>query len=770
MLLARWLLYFFLTLLALALLGAALVGFAVLVAYPKLPSLETLTDYQPKIPLRIFSVEGKLIGEFGEERRAIVKIEDVPLRMQQAILAAEDERFYEHRGVDYIGALRAAYSNFTAGGTRQGASTITMQVARNFFLTKEKTYTRKFNEVLLAFKIERNLNKAQILELYLNQIYLGQHAYGFAAAAQTYFAKPLSELNLAETATLAGLPKAPSRYNPVTNMQRAKVRQQYVLRRMLELNFITDEEYTNALDTKLVVKRQQPEFAVPAEHFAELVRQAMVERFQEDAYSRGYRVYTTLDTKHQQAAYAALRKGVLEYDRRHAFRGAERYVQLPANASEEDLEEALQEDTPSDDLQPGIVLVATPKSVTVYKKGGERLEIVGDGIKFAQRMLTEKAPADKKLTRGAVIRVQKTDKGWQIAQLPQVEAALVSMDPNTGAIIALAGGFDFERNKFNHATQAWRQPGSSFKPFIYSAALEKGFTPATIINDAPLLFDASMTGSEAWEPKNYDGTYGGPMRLRTALAKSKNLVSVRIMQAIGTQYAQDYITRFGFDAKQHPAYLTMALGAGSVTPLQMASAYAVFANTGYRITPYVIERIEDSQGRVLARYQPQRAGDGAPRVIDERNSFVMTSLMREVIKSGTAARAMVLGRNDLAGKTGTTNDQVDAWFAGFNRSLVAVAWIGFDNPQSLGEKETGAQAALPIWMSYMGQVLKGVPEQPLEVPPGIASVMIDPETGLRTFRGGTVEYFYQEHTPAAQDIIEIQGITRPLEEIRNQLF
>jgi penicillin-binding protein 1A len=767
--LARSLFGFFLALLGLALLSTVVLGFAAFVAYPNLPSLETLTDYQPKIPLRIHSAEGNLIGEFGEERRALVKIGDVPERMRQAILAAEDERFYEHGGIDYLGVMRAAYSNFTAGSARQGASTITMQVARNFFLSKEKTFTRKFNEVLLAFKIEHNLSKDQILELYVNQIYLGQHAYGFVAAAQAYFGKNLEELTLAETAVLAGLPKAPSRYNPVANPGRAKLRQQYVLRRMHELDFISHDEFSQSLDARLIVKKQQQEFDAPAAYFAEMVRQAMYDRFKEEAYTKGYRVFTTLSTEHQKMAQAALHKGLLEYDRRHGFRGAERYVNLAAQVSNEVLEDMLQEETPSGDISPAIVLEASPKSVKLYRRGGERLEISGDGLKFASPMLGEKAPADKRLKRGAVTRVHKRDKGWEIVQLPAAEAALISISPDTGAIFSLVGGFDYDRNKFNHVSQAWRQPGSSFKPFIYSAALEKGFTPATIVNDAPLSFAASQTGSEPWEPKNYDGIYGGPMRIRTALAKSKNLVTVRIMQAIGPQYAQDYITRFGFDARQHPAYLTMALGAGSVTPLQMAVAYSVFANGGYRVTPYVIERIEDSQGRVLAQYQPERAGTGAPRVIDERNAYVMTSLMRDVVKHGTAARAMQLGRNDLAGKTGTTNDQVDAWFAGFNRDLVAVAWIGFDNPHSLGEKETGAQAALPIWMGYVGAALKGVAERPLQVPQGIAAVSIDPETGLRVPRG-TVEYFYQEHVPPASEIVEIQGAGRPAEEIRNQIF
>ena len=750
---SRWWLFPLGLLLSCTAAAALVIVFAAIIVSPSLPDLSVLTDYQPKVPLRIFSLEGQLIGEFGEERRAVVKIDAVPKSMRDAILAAEDDRFYQHGGVDYLGVMRAAFSNFVSGGARQGASTITMQVARNFFLSKEKTLTRKFTEVLLAFKIEHSLSKDQILELYLNQIYLGQRAYGFAAASQIYFGKPLEQISLAEMAMLAGLPKAPSSFNPVVNPKRAKLRQQYVLRRMRELNFISDEQWQAADKQVLAVKKYVNEYSVKADHFSEMVRQVMFDRFKEDAYTSGYSVFTTLSVAHQDAAHAAVRKGVVEYDRRRGYRGAESYAELGPTPNEEDFEDALQDESESDDIYPALVLDVSARAVKVYRKGGETFEISGDGLKFAQKMIGEKAPANQKLRRGALIRVQKDEKGqWLISQMPQAEAALVSMDPADGAVRALVGGFDFSRNKYNHVTQAMRQPGSSFKPFIYSAALEKGYTPATIINDSPLTFDASQTGSEPWEPKNFDGKFEGPMRLRTALVKSKNLVSVRILQSITPQYAQDYITRFGFEAKNHPPYLTMALGAGNVTPMQMVGGYAVFANGGFRVTPYFISRIEDAKGNVVAQARPDRAGEGAERAIDGRNAFIMTSLLQDVVRSGTATRAMQLGRTDLGGKTGTTNEFVDAWFCGFGTGLVAVSWIGFDNPHTLGHNETGGQAALPMWITYMGRAMKGVEELPKSVPEGVVQVRINSESGLREADGrGIPEYFYQEFLPPERD-------------------
>lgn len=746
------------------------VGFAAALIYPTLPTLEVLTDYRPKIPLRVYSADGKLIGEFGEERRAVVKLEQVPKTLINAIVAAEDERFYQHGGVDYLGVARAALSNFTSGGVKQGASTITMQVARNFFLSKEKTLTRKFNEMLLAFKIESSLSKQQIIELYINQIYLGQRAYGFAAAAQIYYGRPLAELSIAQQAMLAGLPKAPSRFNPVANPSRAKLRQQYVLRRMRELGMLTPEQLANADKEPLTTRQTANEFQVHADYFAEMVRAQMFERYGEDTYTHGFRVHTTLLSEHQRAAYYALRKGVLDYDRRHGYRGPEAYVELAGELSNEKLEDALQEAPDSDDMYPALVLEASPKLVRVYRSGGERITVSEEGLKFAARLLGENVPPTQRIRRGAIIRITKDEKGrWQIAQLPQVESALVSADPRTGAIRALIGGFDFNRNQYNHVTQALRQPGSSFKPFIYSAALEKGFTAATVINDAPLTFTAAQTGSEPWEPKNYDGKFEGPMRLRTALAKSKNLVSVRILQAITPQYAQDYISRFGFDPKLHPPYLTMALGAGNVTPMQMLGAYSVFANGGYKIAPYFIDRVEDDKGKVLLTNQPLVAGESAERVIDPRNAFIMSSLMRDVVRAGTATRAMRLKRNDLAGKTGTTNEFVDAWFGGFQPTLVAIAWMGFDQPKTLGRNETGGSAALPIWIDYMATALKNVPEEGFNPPPGVIVMPVNAETGLRAGDGsGISEYFYQEF-PAPSSDGAVGGDKLP-DDARNQLF
>ena len=745
----RWLLPLIIVL-TVILLPLLLFGMAVILAYPTLPSLEVLTDYHPKMPLRVYSAEGTLLGEFGEERRALVKIADVPDNMKHAILAAEDDRFYQHGGVDYTGVVRAALSDLTGGSSKQGASTITMQVARNFFLSKEKTFTRKFNEMLLAFKIEHYLSKDEILQLYINQIYLGERSYGFAAAAQIYFGKPLNQLSIAEDAMLAGLPKAPSSYNPVVNPKRAKLRQLYVLRRMHDLHFITDVQYKQAQNQPIAPKHVSQEFPVKADYLTEMVRQAMYDKYQDAAYTQGLKVYTTIRQQDQNAAYHAVRKGVLEYDRRHGYRGPEGFVDLRKDSGEEYMEDALQDSTDNDDLTPAVVLSASPAQIQAYCKGGERIVISGEGLRFAQRALTDKVPLNQRIVTGSIIRVQRTDQGaWQISQLPQVEAAFVSGNPKDGAIYSLVGGFDFNQNQFNHVTQAWRQPGSSIKPFIYSGALEKGFTPATIINDAPLSFSADQTGSAPWEPKNYDGKYEGPMRMREALIHSKNLVSIRILQSITPTYAQDYITKFGFDAAKHPPYLTMALGSGSVTPLQMLAGYSVFANGGFRIYPYFIERVEDAQGHVLSQAHPVVADENAQQVIDVRNAYTMVSMMQDVIRRGTGSHAMQLGRQDLAGKTGTTSDSVDAWFCGFQPTVVGIAWMGFDQPRSLGGKETGGGAALPIWMSYMEKVLKNVPEAEYTMPDNMVAVRIN-DNGRRDDNSTRVEYFYKENEPGVQ--------------------
>jgi penicillin-binding protein 1A len=765
----RWLIPA-LILLTLLLLPASLLGLAVILTYPTLPSLDALTDYRPKIPLRIYSEEGTLLGEFGEERRALLKITEVPKIMKQAILAAEDDRFYQHSGIDYTGVLRAALANLS-GESKQGASTITMQVARNFFLTREKTFSRKFNEVLLTFKIEHSLTKDEILQLYINQIYLGQRAYGFASAAQIYFGKRVGELTIAEAAMLAGLPKAPSAFNPVINPKRAKLRQLYVLRRMHELHHINDAQLKIAQLQPVETIRSNQEFGIKADYILEMVRQIIYDKYQEDAYTQGFRVYTTLRARDQMAAYKAVRKGILDYDRRNGYRGPERFVDLRnGNMDSEQFEEALQDSNDSDDLIPAIVLAASPASIHAYTKHGETIEMSGESIRFALPNLSKKVALNQRINPGSVIRVQKNDTGvWQISQLPQVEAAFVSGNPRSGAIYSLVGGFDFSRNQFNHITQALRQPGSSFKPFVYSAALEKSFTPATVINDAPLVFDAEQTGSEPWEPKNYDGKFDGPMRMRQALVKSKNLVSIRILQSITPQYAKDYAMKFGFDAANIHAYLTMALGAGSVTPMQMLTGYSVFANGGYKVTPYFIDRIEDARGTILSKTQPVVAGGGAEQVIDPRNAYTMVSMMQDVVKHGTATRAMQLGRNDLAGKTGTTNDSIDAWFCGFQQNVVGISWIGFDQPRSLGDKETGGGAALPMWINYMGKALQGIPEAQYPVPEGVVALPIN-DAGLHDDSSGRIEYFYAENVPSAAPPPAATEQSNSAETVKDQLL
>ena len=747
---SRWILYPLMLLAGCAAMIAAMVIVVLVLTYPNLPSLEILTDYRPKIPLRIYTADGHLIGEFGEERRAVVRIQEVPEVMKQAILAAEDERFYQHGGIDALGVLRAAASNLIGGGKKQGASTITQQVAKNFFLSSEKTYARKLYEALLSFKIEANLSKDQILELYINQIYLGQRAYGFGAAAQIYYGKALKDITPAEAAMLAGLPKAPSAFNPVVNPKRARLRQQYVLRRMRELGFIDNKQHEEAVKQALIIKRDTNEFAVHAEYVAEMARQMAAERFPEEVYSRGLKVYTTITRNDQEAAYASMRRGVLDYDRRHGYRGAETYVEMSNIKSDQDeaLDEILQDFSDSPDLHPAVILQANAKQIRAYRRGGETLTITGDGLKLAAKMLDDKAPANKRLRRGAIIRVQTDDKNnWRITQMPEVEAAFLSTDPQTGAIRSLVGGFDFNRNKFNHATQAWRQPGSSFKPFIYSGSLEKGFTPASIIEDSPISFPAAVTGSQAWEPKNYDGKYEGPMRMRTALAKSKNMVSIRLLQASGVHFIQDYATRFGFDADKHPPYLTMALGAGSVTPWQMVTAYSVFANGGYRIQPYIVSEIRDERDQLLAQAQPVKAGDESLLVIDPRNAYVMDSMLRDVTIYGTAARASAtLKRRDLAGKTGTTNEHVDAWFCGYQQTVVGCSWVGFDQPKNMGGGETGGTTALPAWIGYMAKVLKDVPESFLPQPSGLVAV-----DNQSAGKGPAKEVFYKENVPATME-------------------
>lgn len=748
----------------LAVAGGLVLVFMLAMAYPNLPAIDSLTDYRPKIPLRVFTADNVLIGEFGEERRNLMRINDIPNVMKKAVLAIEDDRFYEHNGVDYLGIVRAAMNNFFGGGAKQGASTITQQVARNFFLSSEQTLKRKIYEVMLAWKIEQNLSKDQILEVYMNQIYLGQRAYGFSSAAQIYFGKSLRDVTVAEAAMLAGLPKAPSAYNPVVNPKRARARQQYILQRMHQLHYITDAQYTSAQHEELRIKTDSSEFGVHAEYVAEMARQLVYEQFKEETYTRGLTVFTTITKADQDAAYLALRKGVMDYERRHGYRGPEGYMQIPASKDEVDdaIEVELAEHADSDDIVPAVVTEASPKLVKAVLSSGEEITISGTGLSFATNLLSDKAPPAKRVKRGAVIRVMQEGGSWTITQIPLVQSAFVAANTSDGAIRALIGGFDFSLNKFNHVTQAWRQPGSSFKPFIYSASLEKGLSPATIINDAPIRIEAGQTGGQAWEPKNYENKFDGPMTMRKGLTKSKNMISIRILQKIGAKYGQEYTTRFGFDAERNPPYLTLALGAGAVTPLQMAGAYAVFANGGYRVSPYLIAKIVDANGHVLSEVNPDKAGDPANRIIDERNAFMIDSMLKDVVKYGTASRAMALKRTDLAGKTGTTNDSLDAWFAGYQASVVGIAWIGYDQPKNLGNRETGGGLALPIWMGYMQTVLKGVPMAERPVPDGLIQV--------------AGEYYYAENPPGAS--VKSLGLSDTLpttdeatqDGVKNELF
>ena len=748
---------------------SALSALAITLIYPTLPSLETLTNYRPKQPLRVYSADKFLIGEFGEERRAFIKIDDVPKNLKDAVLAIEDRRFYQHNGIDTTGVIRAIKNNLT-GKSHEGASTITMQVAKNFFTgpNKKRNMITKVKEALLAMKIEKALNKDQILELYINQIYLGQRSYGFAAASQVYFGKPLNKLTLAESAMLAGLPKAPSGYNPFTKPQRAIDRQHEVLRDMHRFGFIDEAKFNDAMAQKLVFKsaKQTKDLSLSADYVAEIVRQILYERYQDAIYSSGLKVYTTIKKANQEAANQAVLQGILDYQRRQGYQKSEKTIdltQLKSANVNEGLQLVLDDIEEYSGFVPAIVTEVSAKSVKVFSRRGEKVEITGAGLSLLQKSLNDKDPKNQKIKVGSVVRIIKSQSQWHIVELPQVESALVALNPEDGAITALVGGFDFTRNKFNHVTQAWRQPGSSFKPFVYSAALEKGFTPASVVEDEPLTISAAENGSnKVWEPKNYDGKYSGPIRLRTALTKSKNMVSIRVLKRIGARYAQDYITKFGFSRKDHPAYLTMALGAGQTTPWNMAAGYAVFANGGYRIEPHIIQKITDSNGNIIEEKQYPRARQNAPRVIDGRNAFLMTSMMRDVVLKGTATKAKVLGRQDLAGKTGTTNNNIDAWFAGYNPKQVAVAWIGYDQPRTLGKDETGGKAALPIWIHYMATALSGMPDEPYRVPDGVMQNKIDAYTGtlINEDDEGIYEYFYQENPPPSAQI-ELPPMTDP---------
>jgi len=689
---------------------------------PDVPDISAVTDYRPKIPLRVYSADKVLIGEFGAERRDFVQIAKVPALMKTAVLAIEDTRFYEHGGIDWIRALGAAKANITDFGS-QGASTITMQVARNFFLSRDKTLPRKLTEIALAYKIEKALTKDQILEVYLNQIYLGQRSYGFSSAARTYFGKSLNDLTLAETAMLAGLPQNPSSSNPVTNPAAAKKRQQTVLRRMFELKAITEPQYRRALAEPLTLRRDGAGYGGRAAWVAEIARQAVHTRFGAAAYERGITVTTTVIAAEQEAAWDAVRRNVVAYDRRHGYRGPEARIALPAagDARDDAVAAALQKRPAVDGFVPAVIVSASAKRVRAATTGGETIEITGAGLRFAAGALAPAAKAGVKLSPGAVIRLSKSQGDWTITQLPEVAAAFVAVDAGTGAYRALVGGFDFGLNKFNHVTQAWRQPGSSIKPFVYSAGLERGFFPGTPILDAPLDLGGE-NGAAGWSPRNDDNTFEGLVTVRHALTHSRNVPTVRMLQAIGVDDTRAHLAQFGFDAARHPRNLTMGLGTGAVTPLQMAGAYTVLANGGYRVEPWLIARIQDGDGKVVyehARKEPVR-------VLDARNAFITDSMLRDVARVGTAAAASrQLGRSDLAGKTGTTSNAIDGWFAGYSGPVVAVAWMGYDEPRSLGGREFGATLALPIWVDYMRVALAKSPERAPLVPEGVVNVACD---------------------------------------------
>lgn len=751
---------------------------------PGLPNIDTLRDIKLQVPLRVYSADLSLLAEFGEKRRTPIDIEDAPQKMIEAFLAAEDDRFYVHPGVDWQGIARAAYSLIKTGSKKQGGSTITMQVARNFFLSREKTYLRKLNEIFLALKIERELSKNEILELYLNKIYLGQRAYGVDAAALVYYGSDINSLSLPQLAMIAGLPKAPSTTNPISNPERALIRRDYVLQRMLTLSYITEEEYEAAAATPISASLHTASIDVEAPYIAEMIRSDLIKEQGDAAYSNGLIVTTTILDRNQNAANQALRKTLLAYDKRHGYRGSESHIEYDEGMEGKELSVLLESFPVLGNLYPALVTHVNEKSVIAYMTGIGQVEINWEGLEWARKYISvnrrgsKPKTAEEILKPGDVIRITESETGdWVLSQIPEVEGALVSLDPNDGATMALVGGFDFYRNKFNRVTQARRQPGSGFKPFIYSSAIEAGNTAATMINDAPIVFDDPGIEAE-WRPENYSKKSYGPTRIRVALTHSRNLVSIRLLHSIGVPFALEHIQKFGFDIDQLPQNLSLSLGSAEITPWQMAKAYSVFANGGFMIEPYYINEIKTYNDEILFQASPlavcskcieekiisatetidETEGDEetiendntyeeletktiyideaevekpnyAPRVVDARNIWVMNSITRDVIKHGTGRRALQLNRNDLSGKTGTTNDQHDAWFSGFNSNIVAISWVGFDKFSPLGSRETGASAALPMWIDYMKVALEGMPESIMERPEGLVNVRIDPETG-----------------------------------------
>lgn len=775
------------------LVSAAAIGITYLVIAPDLPDVETIRDVELQVPLRVYTADGKLMGIFGEKRRIPVSIEDIPERLTQAFLAGEDARFYEHPGVDYQGISRAVWTVLTTGEKSVGGSTITQQLARNVFLTLEKTYTRKIKEIFLAIKIERELDKDEILELYLNKIFLGYRAYGVGAAADVYYGKDLDQLSLAQTAMMAALPKAPSRINPISNPERALERRDYVLGRMFELGYINREEYQAALAEPDMAFYHGATPEVSAPHVAEMVRARTLDLLGPEAYTGDFEVLTTIDSRLQIAAQEAVETGLLEYDQRHGYRGSEAQVDVGPESGPADWDEVLKPFTPLAGLAPGLVIEADEEIALVYLKQGQTIALTMESMSWAAPFISRDrigyAPetVTDVVNVGDIVRARFDDDGrWQLAQLPEAEAALVSLDPNTGDIKALVGGYEFSRSKYNRVTQSRRQPGSSFKPFLYSASLARGFTTASLVNDAPIVFEDSEL-ERTWKPQNFSQKFYGPTRLREAMVNSRNLVSIRLLREIGIEYAREYISRFGFEMEELPNNLSMALGSASVKPLSMARGYAVFANGGYLVEPEYIREIRDSDRKTIYRTEPlilcddceeeeeliaeapeqeartepqlrplevsigedankksdeslaariarktedENRSPYAPRAISEQNAYLVRSMMMDVVRRGTGKRAMELGRSDLAGKTGTTNEQRDAWFSGYNDELVTTVWVGFDNHDELGRNDVGGRAALPIWIEYMAFALESIEDRPPEMPDGLAQARIDPETGL----------------------------------------
>ncbi|HED13637.1 MAG TPA: penicillin-binding protein 1A [Gammaproteobacteria bacterium] len=780
-----WLLRLLMRLFVLGLVGAVFGGLTIgIVAYqvwPTLPKIESFQDLKVKVPLKVFSRDLQLIAEFGEERRIPIRTQDTPQALIDAILAAEDSNFYHHFGIDPKGLLRALLANIRGGKRGQGASTITMQVARNYFLSREKTYTRKFKEIMLSFRLEYLLSKDQILELYLNKIFLGQRAYGFAAAAQTYYGRTLDKLTIPEFAMLAGLPKAPSHNNPLSNPTAARVRRDYVLGRMRELAKIDQTTYEQAISSKLTASRHVLKTQLKAPYVAEMVRQEMFDRFGEEAYNAGYRVITTVRADLQRKAREALRAGLLAYDKRHGFRGA---VIKHSDLLPKDTRVLLDRDSmaakainkmllaipSSGNIEPALVITVQDKLIRVYIRSGKVVELAWPALAWARPYISARRRGKKPhkaaqiVAVGDVIYIKPGSKAtYVLSQIPTVSGSLISLNPDNGNIMALVGGFDYYLNKFNHSVQAKRQPGSNIKPFIYLAALEKGFTPVSLVSGAPIVLKDATLGS-VWRPENYSGKFFGPVRLREALKRSMNLVSVRLLRSIGIDYAIRFMQRFGFKAQDLPHGLSLALGTLEITPLQLITKYAALANGGYRVQPHVIERIEDGTGRVLEQIRPLRAcrdcilpltttaAKGvsgsvpagtlprAARIVRPEYIYQITEMMREVIRTGTGRRARVLGRHDLAGKTGTTNNYRDAWFSGFNSGVVTSVWVGFDRPADLGNKEAGSRAALPIWINYMKTALAGVPEKPLLMPDNVVPIVVDKKSGRTVPVGSPQSY------------------------------